>query len=459
MPKYEIKIVTTADTQPLEKTAKELEKLGAAGEKTGEKTSKLDSAIKRAAQGFNKLGNEIPIVGYALNALKNPFSALAAVVVFGIAKFQEYSKALGEMVSNTDHAAERVKISAESYSDAAKAVAAMAAAMKDLRDFTKNVTDNIGVNIGKLDEQFAATEKLIEAEAGLAKAKLDRDEPDPVKRARGKAAIDDKLAETKLGLAGKKGQQAELVEKQRLQERQLQIDAVAEVPSRDSLVASVTGFESSRVELEQAQGANRQAFGKAELLRRFVREGNSPDFFKTFAPSDIQTLQDMGLVSGLSGSLKDGLLGGELKTNDALGARLLPGAEAEQTASRERLARARASFNASRGSLPAGIAQFSDIDPFLNKAETEAAGVANEAYQREEGLALRRDSLLRGQQNDVAVGRLQTQTTRVQGETAVTEAVNAALAEQAKAIAELVRDNAREIQSLKRQMRTQSQSE
>ncbi len=181
MPKYEIKIVTTADTQPLEKTAKELEKLGAAGEKTGEKTSKLDSAIKRAAQGFNKLGNEIPIVGYALNALKNPFSALAAVVVFGIAKFQEYSKALGEMVSNTDHAAERVKISAESYSDAAKAVAAMAAAMKDLRDFTKNVTDNIGVNIGKLDEQFAATEKLIEAEAGLAKAKLDRDEPDPVK--------------------------------------------------------------------------------------------------------------------------------------------------------------------------------------------------------------------------------------------------------------------------------------
>lgn len=214
-----------------------------------------------------------------------------------------------------DDAAEEYRqtsqVSAESYSDAAVAVAAMATAMKELRGFTKNVTDNLDINITKLDEQFAATEKLIEAEAELAKAKLDRDEPDPVKRAKAKAAIDDTLAGTKLGLAGKKGQQAALVEKQRLQERQLQIDAVAEVPTRENLVACVSAFETDRANLEEAKNANRQSFGKAELLRRFVRDGNSPDFFKTFDPSDIEALQDMGVVSGLSGSLKDGVLGGE----------------------------------------------------------------------------------------------------------------------------------------------------
>ena len=461
MAEYKIKVVTEGAKQAaddLGKIPEALKKTDEAARKTGEQTTKLDGVIKRAAQGFNKLGNESQLLGGFIDALKNPFSAVAAVVIFGITKFREYTEALKEIVSNTDHAAKRIKVSAESYSDAAVAVGAMTAAMKDLRDFTKNVTDNLDKNIEKLEEQFAATERLLDAEAELAKVKLDRDEADPVKRAKAKAAIDDTLAGTKLGLAGKKGQQASLVEKQRLQERQLQIDAVAGVPSRESLVANVSAFESDRANLEEAENARRQAFGKAELISRFVREHNSPDFFKLFGPSDIKTLEGMGLISGLSGSLKEGVLGGAMKPNLELANQMLPGAEADLAASRERKARAQSAFNYSRGSLPAGIAQLSDIDPFLNNAETQAAGVANEAYQREEGLARRRDSLLRGQQGDVAAGRFNTQITAVKGQIGVEQAVREALAEQAKAFADALRQNAREMQNTNRAIAIQSQN-
>ena len=422
MSSYKIKVVTEGTSQ----AASDLSKLGDSSNQAGEKLGKLDTVIKRAAQGLNKLGNEIPIVGYALNALKNPFTIVATVVIFGIAKFREYSEALKEIVSNTDHASRRIKVSAESYSNAADAVTSMATAMKELRGFTKNVTDNLDANIAKLDEQFAATEKLIDAEAELAKVKLDRDEPDPVKRAKAKAAIDDTLAGTKLGLAGKKGQQAALVEKQRLKERQLQVDAVEAVPSRESLVASVSAFETDRSNLEEAKNSNRQAFGKAELIRRFVRDGNSPDFYKIFAPSDIKTLEDMGLVSGASGSLQSVGIGGEMKRNDALANEMLPGAEADLAGARDRKARAQSAFNYSRGALHKGISQLSDIDPFLDKAEPLAAGEANDAYRREESLTLRRDSLLRGQQNEISIGRINTQQTSVKGQLSVREAEAAA---------------------------------
>ena len=429
----EIKITTPAETSGLQKADDGIKNLGETAKKTGGETGQLDSVIKRAAVGLNKLGNEIPVVGYALNALKNPFTIVAAAAVIGIAKFKEYSDELKQMVSNTDHAARQIKISATSYSDAAIAVAAMAAAMKDLRDATKNVTDNIDINIGRLDEQFAATERLIEAEAELEKAKLDRDEVDPVKRARGKEAIDNRLAETKLGLAGKKGQQADLVDKQRLKERQFQADVVAKVPSRESLVANVSAFETDRVALEEAKNANRQSFGKAELLRRFVRDGNEPGWHKEFAPSDVRELKKLGLAPGLSEVGDSGVFfdGGiqepaTLQAANASGREHLAGAERERAGTRDRLARAQSSFNYSRGSLLKGVAQLSDIDPFLNKAETEAAGFANESYQREESLMLRRDLLLRGQQNDIAVGSLQAQTTGAKGQLSVREAEAAA---------------------------------
>ncbi len=442
--KFEINAKVTGAGQ----SADDLKKIGDAAqqsggkiEKGGEQTDKAASKNSKLLEGLKKLKHEIPIVGTAVDALKNPFTLLSFAVGAAAVKIGQLIEASGQMVSNLGHADKKVEISAGKFSDAAAALAAMAAAMKDLRDFTKNVTDNLDDQIARIDEQFDATEKLVEAESTLAKLRIDRDEPDPVKAAKAKAAIDDELALRKLGNSGRKGQQAAILDRQINAERDLQAEAGAAIPSRDSLVAAVTTFGTDRKNLEDAAQRNRQTFARRELLLRASRDDASPF---DFSRQDHEYLSEIGVI-------------GENSVIDrSLAKKLLPAEEANVALSRDRLGRAQSAFNSSAGSLPAGIARLEDIDPFLQKAQAEAAGVQNESYFRAEKLGLRRDTLLRGQQTEIAVNKLGLQSTAVRSDLSVRDAE--AAADKAAAVFEKLANRlGRRLDAVERRGSSQSQ--
>lgn len=90
MAKYEIKIVTTADTAAAQKTAQELDK-------TTQATEKAEKGVSKLGQAFQKLAHEVPLAGVAVAALKNPFTLVTIAAGFAIAKFREFSESVDQM--------------------------------------------------------------------------------------------------------------------------------------------------------------------------------------------------------------------------------------------------------------------------------------------------------------------------------------------------------------------------
>lgn len=441
--KFEIKAVVTGAQQ----SSEEIKKIGDATQQTGKKiedlgrTTEKTSAIKgKFLDGVKKARIEIPLLGTVVDAVKNPFNLLGVAIALVATKAIEAWNAVKPLVSSLDHAKAPVTNAGEAFKTTAEGVAALAAAMKDLHSFTDSVVTGMQRQIEKLDEQFAATEKLLGAEAELAKLKIDRDERDPVKAAAAKAAIDENLALQKLGLSGKKGQQAAIIDQQIARERDLQVEAGAAVPRREDLVASVTAYQEAKQQETLALKTNRSVFAQAEILRRAAEE--NPDWSQ-FSEADLGFLKQVGITSPNHDT-------GGLRFDRERATGLLAAQTPIVQLSRERLASARANLNLTRGRLPAGVSSFSDIDPFIDSANAEAAAVQNQSYGREGQLTLRRNSLLEGQQQDINLGRIAFQAASVKGDTAVQRA----LEEQAKTFAEGTKANTQLLQSLMAEIAT-----
>lgn len=413
MPDPEIKIKITREG--IGQTTDDLGKVEKAAEKT-------DGRIRQVADGFKKAAREMPLLASGLDLIRNRYTALSAVVILFVTKFREYTAELNEMVSVVGRAQAPVDKTGDAFKTAAEGVKMMAEAMKDLKSYTDSVVAGLGNQIEAIEEQFAATEKLLAAQAELEKAKVDASEQDPVAKAKAKAAIDLNLEQTRLGLSGKKNQQAEIVGQQIERERQLQIEAGENVPREADVTAAVKTFEGDQQKYNAAFSANREAFGKAELLRRFKRDRMSPNFFKIFAPAEVRELQSMGLISGINEIGNTGAFRGQLKTNGDLADQMLPAAEAAQASARDSLARARTSLGASRAVLPPGVSKLADVEPYIDAANAAAAAVQNESYQRQESLMQKRGSLQRGAAVEIEIQRMRTFQTEISGQKDVRDA-------------------------------------
>jgi hypothetical protein len=96
MAKYEIKTVVTGADQ----SAKEFQKLEEQMGKTGIETEKLTNKKSALLSGIKKLGHEIPVVGYALSALKNPFTAIGIVAALATKAVYDYVEAVDKMADS-----------------------------------------------------------------------------------------------------------------------------------------------------------------------------------------------------------------------------------------------------------------------------------------------------------------------------------------------------------------------
>lgn len=103
MADYKIRLVTEADKAQLQGVTKELEgttaatkKLDDAQKKAGDSTKGFAKEHKGLLDGFKKLGQEVPLLGAALNALKNPYTAIAFAAGIAVVKIREFSQAVEE---------------------------------------------------------------------------------------------------------------------------------------------------------------------------------------------------------------------------------------------------------------------------------------------------------------------------------------------------------------------------
>jgi len=100
---YKIRLITEADKTGLKEVGNELKnttdqtkKLDDAQKKAGESTKGFAKEHKGLIEGFKKLGQEVPILGAALNALKNPYTAIAFAVGIAVVKIREFTEAVEE---------------------------------------------------------------------------------------------------------------------------------------------------------------------------------------------------------------------------------------------------------------------------------------------------------------------------------------------------------------------------
>lgn len=100
---YKIRLITEADKTGLKEVGNELKnttdqtkKLDDAQKKAGESTKGFAKEHKGLIEGFKKLGQEVPILGAALNALKNPYTAIAFAAGIAVVKVREFQQAVEE---------------------------------------------------------------------------------------------------------------------------------------------------------------------------------------------------------------------------------------------------------------------------------------------------------------------------------------------------------------------------
>jgi hypothetical protein len=103
MADYKIRIITEAEKAQLQGVAKEVDnttaatkKLDDAQKKAGDSTKGFAKEHKGLLDGFKKLGQEVPLLGAALNALKNPYTAIAFAAGLAIVKVREFAEVVEE---------------------------------------------------------------------------------------------------------------------------------------------------------------------------------------------------------------------------------------------------------------------------------------------------------------------------------------------------------------------------
>lgn len=458
MAKYEIKVVTSGAKQ----AADEFEKLGNKSEQTkkkledtGKSVDQLTGKQRKMVDGLKALGQELPIIGTLINTVKNPFILLGTI---GVTAFVAISKAVDEArgsIERYNSYAGNVKVSLSAYQDVTAAIKQLTEAQKALADQAESTNTFLQGQVDLLAENANQGIRVLEAEKELAAARIEKEVADPVERARKLKENDLKFGMSILGVRGSlPGQQAELIKQQIAAEKQLQVDAGNEVPNEQGLRSAVRGVQADRSALESARVDNRRKSQRAALFERVA--GLSPE-------ESIWTALDSGQLAQLQQEVDFSSISKPSQFVDRA-KELLPGAQAQSTIARERVSRLSSSLRAGIGALPAGAVRFGILEDegripdFINQAEGEAAGTQNASYRRETTMAAKVNQLNRQQAGEVAVSKIGVQTVGIRGDIAIEQAVRQALAEQAKAFAEALRENAREIQHAKRAIQTQSQN-
>lgn len=375
-------------------------------DKLSQNKNKLAESLKRAAQGF-------PILGNAIDAIRNPFMLLTVAIGGLIALKDKLRERLAELPSLFGNAGRAATAQSGNLSDYATAIKKIADGMDDLKKATEGMTSSLQRDIERGGENKKAIIAMAEAQAELDKLNLDRDEADPVRRAAGKAKIDKHLAEVKLGLAGTAGQKADLIDEQIQREKSLQADLQGEIPSAEIVGAAVADFQSAQASLQSATTANRQRFARREALNMALREKGTYDF----SPEDYSYLREIGVIED----------GGRINKERA--AQFLPAEEAGLKLSRDRLSTAQGAFNSARRSLPPGVATEADIEPYVTGAQAAAAKLQNESYSREQDLVLQRQRLMRDQTLEIGLSKVNVQKVETQGQIAVQAASERAAAQ------------------------------
>ena len=439
MADFEILIKTEGASDSVKKfddIAKATDKAKEATKAHGAEVEGLTIKKGKLLGGFKALGHEIPIIGTLLHALKNPFTLLG---VAGVAAFVAIKKSVDEAAESTrlwKESSEKLSTSLTAYTDLKKAIDLVKGAQDSLAKATGSANEVLQGQIDLLRENIEAQIGVVEAEKERQAALIERDEKDPVNKARRLAENNTVFGSRISAMRGSlPGQEAQLVEKQIEQEKQLQRNAADEVPNEASLRESLGQVEEDRRKLEEARRKNRKKTQRAELIRMAAEHGdkiNVHSIDSPFTSGQISALGEEGLLEG----------GGFINVGKAK--TILPGAVAESKLTAERVAVGRARLRAGLGALPpgavkAGLLDGGSVSDFMATAEAESAGTQNSSFARQRTLESQRDKLLRQQQGIVGIDRITSQTTAIKGDTAIADAVDQAAQKQKESDARLLR--------------------
>ena len=436
MADFEIQIKTEGasdSAREFDKVAKATDKVKEATKAHGAEVEGLTIKKGKLLGGLKAIGHQIPILGALLHALKNPFTLLG---IAGVAAITAIKKSMDEAAESNrlwKESSEKLSTSLTAYTDLKKAIDLVKGAQDSLAKATGSANEVLQGQIDLLHESIEAQIGMLEAEKERQAALIERDEKDPVNKARRLAENDTVFGSRISAMRGSlPGQEAQLVEKQIEREKQLQRDAGAEVPNEAGLRGQITQIEEDRREQQEARRENRKKFQRAELLRKVVR-GDDVDF----TSGQREALRQEGVWFQDPTS-------GEVTIDKARAAGLLPGVEAESNTTKDRLAHANSRLRAGIGALPpgavkAGLLDGGSVSDFMATAEAESAGTQNSSYARQQSLQAQRDKLLRQQQGIVGIDRITRQTTAIKGDTAIADAVDQAAEKQKESDARLLR--------------------